>query len=164
MSRESFLVDVGNNPYQPVIFHYECFGWELIQVHNRTLVFSRETQDAVYQDLVNYELDYNRLNKEKIAMRPPVHPEKVEEMNVLLLIVLFILFIIPGVLYLLKCKKQKEEYEQKVNQYNQALAAFNERTRDLTNQMAAIETQSRVLFFGKREEKVAQEQIEETTF
>ena len=60
MSREAMVKLYSGDNVQSIIYHHECFGWELIQITDTRLVFSRETQDEVYDELV--EAIRNRTN------------------------------------------------------------------------------------------------------
>ena len=150
MSRESKILQAGIWGAEKTVYHYECFGWELIQIADQKLVFSRETQDDVYPQLVAYESEYNTCANEKRKMNKPNPPLRPAAFNLILCIILFICLIVPGVLYVLNYKKEKESYEARYAQYGKDLAHYNTRTAELTERMANLLLLSRDLFFSKR--------------
>ena len=150
MSREAKIVFSSVDNMQQNVNHYECFGWELIQIADQKLVLSRETQDDVYPQLVAYESEYNTCANEKRKMNKPTAPNKLAPFNLILCIILFVLLIVPGVLYVLKYNKEKEEYQARFAQYGKDLANYNTRTAQLTERMANLLLLSRDLFFSKR--------------
>ena len=164
MSREALVKFYSNSNVHSNIYHYECFGWELIQLTENKLVFSRETQDEVYDELVKYERQYNDLYEQKAKLVDPKKPINSKPFNLLLCLVLFVLFIIPGIIYLIINKKNQDKYAEQLRMYDEDLLAYKDELADLNTQMANILAKSRALFYSKRSELLEQvEQVSENS-
>lgn len=159
MSREAMVKFYSDDFVQTIISHHECFGWELIQITDNKLVFSRETQDEVYDELVMYENTYLNLSERKNKLVAPIKPKNKKPFNLFLCLVLFILCIIPGIIYLVINNKNKKAYEAELKIFQDNLEAYKEELTDLNTQMANTLTKSRSLFFSKRK-KVTKESAE----
>ena len=154
MSREAMVKLYSGNNVQPIIYHHECFGWELIQITDTRLVFSRETQDEVYDELVMYENVYLDLIKQKNSLVSPIKPKNKKPFNLLLCLFLFVLCIIPGIIYLVINNKNKETYENELKLYYENVECYKDQLTELNTNMANTLAKSRTLFFSKRKKNV----------
>ena len=129
MSRESKIIECDNGLFEQkeIIWHYECFGWELLSCDESRIVMTRETQNEKIGQLNSYENQYeNLLNN--LRLIPKEAPLK--KLNGLAVLILLLVFVFPAILYITYIlvsnnkirsnnellRIQKEEYKKKINE------------------------------------------------
>ena len=152
MSRESKIINATHikQPVEEIVRHYESFGWELLALNGTQITMTRETQNAVYPDLVKFQAKYEAKMKEFNGLVPPQPPVKPEPVNPLTCLITFVCFIIPCVIYSAFKIMQFNEYKEKVATYESKLNAYNKERMDLSSEIEQILQDSRATFFGKQ--------------
>jgi len=142
MSRESKIIEtsIGRNSQQ-IVYDYECFGWELLSLDKEQIVFSRETQNPVYPQLLKHQLAYEEKVNERNALLGNTFHQKLY--NVKLALFLFVLAVVPFILYTVFYYKKKKELDAARNANSEKIAAIEA-------EMKRITEESRAIFFSKQ--------------
>ena len=167
MSRESKILFPGPWGTQATISHYESFGWELLSLNGKQITMSRETQDAVYPDLVKHQAAYeakveefNNTMPPKLP-HPPVAPVRNKPFSFGTCLLLLLLGLVPGALYIAYKVSKSKEYKLAVAAHENAVELHKKECADLNQahaeklaqieaEMKAIVEESHAIFFSKR--------------
>ena len=151
MSRETRIMECGSWDSQTVISHYESFGWEVLSINEGNVVMSRETQNAVYPELVKLQAAYEAKKNEYDSMRlTATTPEEVPPIKLSYCLIGFVACVFPFVLYMVYKYKQKEKYNELLEQYNAEVAAFNKKREGVWQEMEDILRKGHDTFFARQ--------------
>lgn len=150
MSRESKIMNSSRLPAQTLVSHYEAFGWELLSINGNQVTMSRETQNPVYPELVKHQAAYEAKEAEYLAITPPQKPVAPNPIEFGLCALLFFLAVIPLIIYCVVKYNQNQEYKAQLEAYNAAVAACQEKKRQILAEMEQIVLESRTIFFSRQ--------------
>ncbi len=164
MSRESKIIDVetsslaylsstrlsGTKYQQDIIQAYESFGWELLGINGDQISMSRETQNPVYAELVQYQAQYEAKIAEIKALGFVDEPEEPDEFDLETFGICLICLIVPALVYAGIKIGQRCAYKKKMEEYELAVAELEKKKNIIREEMKKIALDSRATFFSKQ--------------
>ncbi len=151
MSKESRVFTPSLYSVQETITHYESFGWELLSINGNQIAMSRETQNPVYSELVKYQAIYEGLEEKYKNMIAPFAPAPLSPISFRAAIIGILCFVIPGALYIAYRINKKKKYDLEMQEYRDALAAYNSKRQMILAEMKQAAEKSRAVFFSKQD-------------
>ena len=150
MSRESKILQAGIWSVEKTVYHYECFGWELLSLNGNQITMSRETQNPVYIDLVKNQAKYEQLVQEYKSLQAPSKPQEPPKFLFGRCCLLLVLGIVPGVLYIRYKINQKKAYKEALARFDNSIEELKNKKEETIAKIDQLLTDSRATFFAKQ--------------